>query len=152
MSRVPRNAAAVAAWLVLVWPATAAAYENIVAPGDPGATQNQQYLPTVGGSLPISELDSKTSRTPRGLPRTAARQLSADGGAGRRAAAVAIETTPPGRERSPHRALRYRKVTIARLLVSAILGSGTEMNGLLPILLAVGLLMAIMLAAQRRRN
>jgi hypothetical protein len=156
MDRVLRPATALAAVLAigLLGPATASAHKHIVAPGDPGSAQYQEDVPTAAGGQPVSTVHPAATQASSVLPQSVTRQLSSDGAAGRRAAAVATATAPlPALHQPSHqRGLRYRKEATASLVAGAVLGAGGGMGALLPVLLGVSLIVAIALGMRRKAS
>jgi hypothetical protein len=76
--------------------ATAAAPKKIAPPGNAGATQYEEDVPTAQGSQPVATLPPGSGGgTATPLPAAVSRKLNADGANGRAALSVAEQTTPP---------------------------------------------------------
>jgi hypothetical protein len=90
----------IAAMLVVtLFGATAgAASRRVAPPGNAGAAQYQEDVPTAQGSQPVSSLTPSRhggGNSGSSLPPSVSRQLNADGADGRAALSVAEQTTPP---------------------------------------------------------
>ncbi|MGA2470767.1 MAG: hypothetical protein ABSG64_08770 [Solirubrobacteraceae bacterium] len=156
LMRRPRAVTVAVAVMLLGAPASAWASGKIVAPGDPGSSQYQEDIPTAAGSVAVSSIKPGTAGV--ALPRTVARQLAADGTAGRTTAVLAEVTTPSPTPKPAHHAVRPARVLISQpagtvaMLARSMFGSGGGMGAFLPILLAVSFGVAIILALRRRKG
>ncbi|MGD0196599.1 MAG: hypothetical protein ABSC56_01650 [Solirubrobacteraceae bacterium] len=148
-----RSLLPLAAALLLASPGVALAHKHIVAPGDPGSAQYQEDIPTASGSQPVTTLKPTSAPSAPTLPAAVVKKLSHDGAAGRATVSIAQQTAPPEpkRQTTAH-ALSYHAAATLSVLTSSLLGSGSGMGALLPIVLFLALGTVAVLALTRRRR
>jgi hypothetical protein len=162
MDNVLRAFTALAAALALTLlgaPSAALASGHIVAPGDPGSSQYQEDIPTASGSKPVKSIHPPTAKQVAAVvPAPVAQKLGAQGVAGQQTAALAVQTaspTPatsvkPAKGATHGQLLATHVAATATVLTSALFGAGGGIGALLPILLAVSLVLALLVALRRR--
>jgi hypothetical protein len=159
MSRASLFAIAV----LFLYGAPAYALTRVAPPGNSGASQYQEDVPSATGGVPVTNLPAGGTQQP--LPHGVVTQLDRSGAAGRAAAQLADRTAPPVVRRrstapgsqptggSSVAAGAPEATSVGNQLAGAVIGgSGGGLGVLLPVMLAGSLALAVALVLVRRRR
>jgi hypothetical protein len=160
MSRASLFAIAV----LFLYGAPAYALTRVAPPGNSGATQYQENVPSATGGVPVTNLPA-AGGTSHPLPHGVVTQLDRAGAAGRAAAQLADRTAPPvvrhrsttpGGESSGGSsvpAVAPQSPSVGSQIAGAVIGgSGGGLGLLLPVVLAGSLALAVAVVLVRRKR
>ena len=149
------RASLVALAVLFLYGTPAHALTRVSPPGNAGASQYQEDVPSAGGGVPVTNLPP--SGTPKALPHTVVNKLDHAGAAGRAALNLA-ERTAPHVVRRGHPAPSASvdvppAASIGSQLGGAVVGGrGGGLGLLLPVVLGGSLAVALAAAPTRRRR
>jgi len=156
------RASLVAIAVLFLYGSPADALTHVAPPGNSGASQYQEDVPSAGGAVPVKTLP-RAGNAGQALPDSVVTQLNRDGASGRAAAQLANRTAPAavGVSRAPSvnnaRAHSGTNAPAAsspgsQITGAVIGGSGGGLGLLLPGALAGFLIVAIAIVLARRRS
>jgi hypothetical protein len=156
------RASLVAIAVLFLYGSPADALTHVAPPGNSGASQYQEDVPSAGGAVPVKTLP-RASSAAQALPQTVVTQLNHDGSSGRAAAQLADRTAPaavrvsgslPDRNVPAHSSTNAPAASSpgSQITGAVIGGSGGGLGLLLPAALAGFLIVAIAIVLARRRR
>jgi hypothetical protein len=154
------RASLVAMAVLFLYGSPADALTHVAPPGNSGASQYQEDVPSAGGGVPVTNLPSTTT-TPQVLPPSVVTQLDHSGTAGRAVAQLVNRTAPPTARVHGSHSGKGAPVTssaggpssVGNQITGAVVGGGGGGLGLLlPLALAGSLIVAIAIVLVRRRR
>jgi hypothetical protein len=154
----PSVAAAAVAVLLLVGPAPAAcaARSKVSPPGNSGAGEYLENVPSANGAQGLPSVVTLRPQ-PHVLSPGVSHKLDRSGQAGRRTAALAEATAPAGHAQTKvvrefSRLFRAPRADVVAGVAGSITGSGAGLGAIMPLLLAASVLIALAFALRRRRS